>query len=276
MKRHSLVVFNIIMLCSLLLIPIALVNAYEDGYTTTNHLATDEIVMDGAWTAGTWTYDGEWNDTEVPPNLPPTFHWRQKWTWPNGTIIMEHFLIEFFTDNTTDAGDYFQFCVDCNADGGTAPQSDDFRVDYVGHDISGLTVYRGDGSGWVEYTDYIVPDDIEIEDSISTSPFNSNPHWIIEFTMNRSKTEFDVVNAGYQPWTRVAVYDANTSTLVSWPPTSRDVPDDWGLEMGTTEPIVPEALTVVAVVLLSSVAVAVSFYLLRKKPKTENHNAVKT
>ena len=273
MKRFVLVAFSIIVLCGLLLLPTALVNAYEAGYETTNYSATDEIVMDGAWTAGSWTYGTEWNDTDIPPNLPATFHWRQKWTWPSN--IMEHFLIEAFTDNTTDTGDYFQFCVDCDADGGTAPQSDDFRVDYVGHDISGLTVYQGDGSGWVEYTDYTVPDHIHIEESISSSPLDSNPHWIIELTMDRTK--FDVSGSGYSPWIRVAVYDESNDSagVQAWPPTSPDVPGDWGLETGTTANI-PEPLTIGAVVLLSSVAILVSFYFLRKRPKTESHSAVKT
>ena len=273
MKGSVLLIFSIIVLCGLLLMPTALVNAYEAGYETTNYLATDEMVMDGAWTAGTWTYGGEWNDAEVPPNLPATFHWRQKWTWPV-PIIMEHFLIEAFTDNTNDAGDYFEFCVDGDASGGAAPQAGNYRVRYEGHTT--ITVYEGDGSGWVEYTNYTVPDHIHIVESISSSPLNSNPHWIIEFTMNRTK--FDVSTSGYRPWIRVAVYDASNASagVQAWPlGSSADVPDEWGLEIGTVSQI-PEALTIVAVVVLSSVAVAVSFYFLRKRPKTESHSAVKT
>ncbi len=57
--------------------------------------------------------------------------------------------------------------------------------------------------------------------------------------------------------------------------TSPDVPDDWGLETETIETI-PEPLTIVAVILLSSVAIAISFYFLRKRPQTESPSAVKT
>lgn len=75
---------------------------------------------------------------------------------------------------------------------------------------------------------------------------------------------------------RVAAYDASTSTLVSWPPNSaRDVPDEWGTQEYQYAAI-PEALTVGAVVLLSSVAVAVSFYCLRKRPKIESSASIKT
>jgi len=75
---------------------------------------------------------------------------------------------------------------------------------------------------------------------------------------------------------RVAAYDANTSTLVSWPPNAdRDVPDQWGTQ-NYQYAAFPETLTITAVVLLSSVAVAVSFYCLRKRPKTQSYNSGKT
>jgi len=264
MKRYLLAVFSIILLCSLLLMPIALVNAYYDDYETSNYLAIETPVTDGAWTT-----DTEWDDAEVPTNLPATFHWRDKWTYPGG-IIIEHYIIEFFTDDTNDTGDYFQYCCDRLADGGDAPQPDDIRIDYMGHSgLSGLTVYQGNGAGWEEYTDFTWPDHIYISESISSSPLDSNPHWIIELTMDRTKFDVSQSTPAYCPWIRVAVYDASNDTAgaQAWPPTSEDVPDDWGLETGVYANI-PEALTIAAVFLLSSVAVAVSFYFLRKRPKT--------
>ena len=269
MKQSVLVALSIIVLCGLTL-PTALVYAYYSGYETTNFQAKETPVEDGSWTT-----DNEWDDAMTPPNLLATFHWRQKWTWPEN--IIEHFLIEFFTDNTNDTGDYFQLCIDNNANGGTAPQPDDIRIDWVGHDVAGLTVYQGNGTGWVEFTDFTWDVDIYIADSISSSPLNSTPHWIIELRMDRSKSEFDVSGAGYSPWIRLAVYDESNSEagVQAWPPTSRDVPDDWGLETGTTENI-PESLTIVTVVLLSSVAIVVSCHFLRRRLKTENPSAVKT
>lgn len=266
MKKSVLVAF-IVLFCSLLALPTAFVSAYAEGYENTNYAAMDAPIMDGAWSEGSWSFDppGEWGDSMVPPLLPDTFLWRQKWTQPD--VILQHFLIEALTDNTTDSGDYFEFCIDLDANGGTAPQANDFRLTYDGDGT--LTVYEGDGSGWVEYTDYVVPDDIQIMDSMDSSPSNDNDHWILEFDLNKDK--FDISGAGYQPWIRLAVYDASNDTagVQSWPlDSSPDVPDEWGLEIGTTANI-PEALTVGVVILLSSVAVAVSFYFLRKRPQVK-------
>lgn len=266
MKRSFLVAFSVIVLCGILL-PTTVVNAYYEGYETNNYMATEEPVVDG-----TWTTDTEWTDSITPPNLPDTFLWREEWTMPGD--IIEYFLIEFFTDNTDDAGDYFQLCIDHLADGGSAPQADDIRIDWVGHDVSGLTLYQGDGTGWVEFTGYTWDTDIYIVDSISSSPENSTEHWIIELWMDRSAPHFDVSQGGgsYMPWIRLAVYDESTDTLAAWPPTSQDVPDDWGLEIGTPETI-PESLTFVTAALLSSVAIVVSCHFLRRRPKTGKTSA---
>jgi hypothetical protein len=268
MKRSVLVAFSIIVLSGLLL-SIALVSAYQAGYENTNYAAITAPVTDGKWT----TTD-EWLDAMVPPNLPTTFHWREKWTQPSD--IIQHFIVEAFTDSTNDTGDYLQFCYDRSANGGSAPQTDDIRLDYVGHNGSGLTLYQGNGTGWAKWTGWDASY-VAVVETISSSPLNSNPHWIYEFWVDKSKAEFDISGAGYAPWIRVAVYDASNATagVQSWPPSSVDVPSNWGLETGTTSSI-PESLTIVSVVLLSSVAVVVSFYLLRKRPKTEIHSAVKT
>jgi len=252
------------------MLPTALVNAYYSGYATTNYQAMNANTEDGKWTTST-----EWTDAATPPNLPPTLLVREKWTWPSD--ILEHFLIEFYADSTNDTGDYFQLCIDCQANGGSAPQTDDIRIDYVGHTLSGLTLYRGTGTGWAPFTSYTYGTDILIAETKTSSQMNSSLHWIIELMMDRSKAEFDISVAGYAPWIRFAVYDASNSALgvQAWPPTSRDVPNDWGLETGTIENI-PEGITLMPVVLLSSVAVVVSFYFLRKRSKTENQSAGKT
>jgi formate hydrogenlyase subunit 3/multisubunit Na+/H+ antiporter MnhD subunit len=57
--------------------------------------------------------------------------------------------------------------------------------------------------------------------------------------------------------------------------TSPDVLGNWESETGTIE-TVPEPLTIAAVILLSCVAVAVSFYFLRKRPETESHSTRKS
>jgi len=258
------------MLCSLLLMPTTLVNAYYEGYTNVNYVAIETPVDDGNWTT-----PAEWTDTAVPTNLSDTFDWREKWI--QGTNIIQHFMIEFFTDTTDDAGDYFQLCYDRTANGGTTPQTDDVRIDWVGHTASGLTIYQGNGTGWEVLGGVSWGSDIYIVDSISDSPSNSTAHWIIELWLNKDNPAFDITGSNYQPGLRIAVYDESNSAagVQAWPPTSQDAPDDWGLEYGTTETI-PEALTIGAVIVLSSVAVAVSFYCLRKRPKTEPCTSAKT
>lgn len=271
MKRSILVALSVIMLCALLSMPTAPVKAFYDAYQNVNYVAIDTPVDDGSWTTPT-----EWTDAAEPSNLSDTFIWREKWTQPSD--IIQHFLIEFFTDNTNDTGDYFQICYDRDADGGATPQDDDVRIDYVGHSgSSGLTVYQGNGTGWVVLGGLSWDTDIYVSESLSDSPLNGSTHWIIELWINKSNPAFDISNSGYQPGLRVAVYDASNDAagVQAWPPTSQDVPDDWGLEYGNTSSI-PEAFTIAAVVLLSSVAVAVSFYFLRKHPKTERHNPEKT
>jgi len=136
--------------------------------------------------------------------------------------VTQTILIEILNDNTNDAEDYWQICFDGNADGGTAPQIDDLRIDIVGH--STVTWYKGTGTGW---TAIATPSATQFQwkDSISASPVSSTPHWILELMIE--KTSVGVVA---QFWARIAVYDASNSEagVQAWPPTSRDVPADWG------------------------------------------------
>ena len=73
---------------------------------------------------------------------------------------------------------------------------------------------------------------------------------------------------------RIAVYDASNpeAGVQAWPPNSDvNVPDEWGvIPTYSSEPI-PESIGFGVAMLLSSVAVAVSFYFLRKRPKTESY-----
>ena len=268
MKQFVLVVFSAILLCGLLL-QTALVSAYTTGYEITNYLATNDVVEDGKWTTSS-----EWTDAATATNLPTTLLFREKWTFPGDILV--HGLVEFFTDNTNDTGDYFQICYDPLANGGSAPQTDDVLINYTGHSRSGLTLYKGNGTGWVVWTGYTYGTDIAIVDTRTGSQMNSSSHWILEFMMDRSKSDFDPSSAGYAPWIRIAMFDASNSAagVQSWPPTSRDVPSNWGLETGIYANI-PESSTILPIVLLSSVAVAVGFYFLRKRPKTEIRSAGK-
>ncbi len=260
MKKVALFALCILLFC--MLSSTTLVNAFYAGYTYTNYQAQVTPTTDGKWTS-----PDEWLDAMVPTNTPEAFAWREKWTYPEGTTIILHVLFEFFTDNTNSTDDYYQFCVDNTANGGATPQTDDIRIDWVGHSQSGLKVYRGTGTGWTEFTDYTWGTDLKIVETLDESPLNSEPHWIMELTMSRSKTEFSVSSSNYVPGIRLAVYDGDTPAqgVQAWPPTERDFPSDWGQENGKMEQI-PETFSIIVVALLSSFAVA-GVYLMRKNPK---------
>jgi len=65
-------------------------------------------------------------------------------------------------------------------------------------------------------------------------------------------------------------YDASNPGFKAWPPTDPDVPDTWGIENYTMEPI-PEGLTFGVMALLSTVSVFVGYkyFVKRKETKVE-------
>ncbi len=262
MKRNILVAFCILALCSLpLLANTVTVNAAPaSGYTRTDWYLQITKTIDG-----TWTNDTEWTDGE-PTLISGNVTFRSVWDMG----VYTQFVIEFFTDTTNDTGDYWQMCIDKADAGGTALSDANFRIDIVGH--TNLTVYQGGASGWTEFPS--AKSDVEWANSISASPMNSTPHWILEIRVLK--------NAGAQMMNevwglRVACFDASNAAagVQAWPPnSSRDVPDQWGTQTYQMAAY-PEALTITAVILLSSAAVIVGFYWLRKRPKTESYSAGK-
>ena len=249
------------MLCSLLLLITA-------GTTMAGNPDYSIIEYTGGITPatvdGVWTTEDEWNDAlTVPISDNVTF-----WYYAEITIYSCEFLVEIFNDDTNDTGDYWQFCFDDSNGGGTAPASGDYRVDIVGH--TDVVIYTGDGESWVQTTN--TPSDIGLTwaNSISASPIDSTPHWILEFTF--IKTVALIPNA---PPTglRVAVYDASNSAagVQDWAPSSDvNVPDEWGLISGYSPDPIPEGLTIGVMVLLSSVSVLVCNHFLRKRPRKES------
>jgi hypothetical protein len=77
----------------------------------------------------------------------------------------------------------------------------------------------------------------------------------------------------------VSYYDEDTGETQQWPPAdatpagSPDVPDSWGYIIYSEDPnptqTIPEGISILAIVALSSTALVVSFYWLRKKPTKE-------
>ncbi|MEM0057928.1 MAG: hypothetical protein QXG09_03560 [Candidatus Bathyarchaeia archaeon] len=257
MKRIVYIAIFAAALCSLLLLKtgsmpkIDPVEAAEPGYVRIDYMPDPNvtITIDGRWTVDNeWTNNGEitWIENKVL--------FRSVWSFVSMSEVYDTWLVEFFTDNTNDTGDYWQMCIDGDQSGGFAPQAGDYRIDIIGHTT--LKVYQGTGTGWSEVTP---PASIQWANSISASPMNSTPHWILELRFNKPD-----LGAGPYWNFRLAVYDESTGELLSWPPTPRDVPDRYGFQDFRME-VVPEGLNIGATVLLSSFSVIVGSYTLRKR-----------
>ena len=265
MKRAVLVAFCIIALCSLgLVMKTRTARAYQPGYEVNDHTALNACTVDGNWTT-----TNEWTDAaekQLDGSLNVIF--RLKYTVPSyePLIVYQYYLIEFFDDTTDDPGDYWQICYDGAPDGGTAPKTDDIRMDFVGHNITGFTFYRGNGTGWSPSTAYAWGTNIYIVDGLGTSPLSSTPHWIAEIMIEH-------IYFGIQAdqWIRVAAYDESNggAGVQAWPESSVNVPEDWGVSWSTNEPI-PEALTIGVMVLLSSVSVLIASHYFRKQSRIES------
>ena len=259
MKRGLFAIFCILALCSLLLANAGTTEAAEPGYERTVYNTLYYPTIDGKWT----TFD-EWTDGEVTM-IGEDVSFVTTWDLANSGTT--RFLVEFFSDNTTDAGDYWQICFDGDQSGGTAPSSGDYRIDIEGHTT--LTVYEGTGSGWTEVA---TPSGIEWYNSMSDSPTNSTSHWILEMNVQHNAVELSIADRNY----RLAVYDDNsTAGVLAWPPTDRDVPNAWGVEI-QSQSAIPESLSVAVFVILSSFAVVVSFFFLRKRSKMTSYSSGKT
>jgi hypothetical protein len=243
MKRELLVVFA---LCSIsLLMCTEMAIAYNPAYPTTIYSGTAPTI-DGTWTPRTMA---EWIDAATPAGIPASFTFRDKYSvaFVGGALkVYENSLIEFFTDNTNDAGDYVQICYDNNATGAAAPKPGDLRIDIIGHSGTVVT-YNGTGTGWAPVN---ISSSIVVAQTLSASPLSSTPHWITEFQIEKQSVSLQMVNA-----IRIAVYDASNPSagVKAFPPASQqDVPSGWSQVLVGTGTFLPavqaRAFTNVAVI----------------------------
>jgi hypothetical protein len=208
---------------------------------------------------GMWTSEDEWTDGEITV-IGEDVAFRS--TWEMGDFVNTRWIVEFFSDTTDDAEDYWQFCTDGDQSGGTAPQAGDFKFEITGH--TDLVWYEGDGTGWTEVT--LDETEIEWANALSESPTDSTEHWILEFTIPKNG---GTVQLGITWNLRVAVYDASNpdAGVLAWPEGSEeDDPSGWGMENYQMANI-PEGLSFGVLVLLSSAAVIVASVVLRKRSK---------
>lgn len=223
------------------------VNAGNPAYSIIEYPSINTATVDGMWTTA-----DEWTDTPATPlagNATGMFGYNIQ----DFTNLGLEWIIEIFTDNTNDTGDYWQICLDNNNTGGAVPDAWDFKIEIIGHTT--LKVYRGTGSGWTEITP--LPGEITWSNKIAPSPWNSTPHWILEI-VDSSKVAGNIQVPNPPPTgMRIAAYDANTKTLASWPPNSRaDIPDEWGVIPTFSMTPIPENTNLLAAALLSSITIA--------------------
>ena len=124
-------------------------------------------------------------------------------------------------------------------------------------------VGMGDGSDWAEYA--TTEGEMEWANSLSTSPTNSTPHWILEFQIDKDSGIIQM----YDVWNfLLQVNDASNPVFLAWPPTDPNVPDEYGIENYSNEPI-PEGLTFGVMALLSSISVIVGYKYFVKRKETK-------
>ena len=260
MKKIIATTFCSIMLCSLLvLITAGTTMAAEPGYERISYATQVYPTIDGMWTS-----EDEWTDGDITM-IGTDVAFRSTWEYID--VATTRWIVEFFSDTTDDPGDYWQFCIDGDQSGGSSPQVGVHRkFEITGH--TDLAWYMGDGTGgWTEVS--LDASEIEWANSLSASPTDSTPHWILEFNIVKNT---GTVQLGILWNFRLAVYDASNSEagVLAWPPTDADIPDTWGIENYSSEAI-PEGLTFGVMVLLSSVSVLVGYkyFVKRKETKAE-------
>ena len=230
---------------------------YAAGYEITEYWGADVTTFDGAWTTTEEWAQGEPHYMGTPQMGLWIFQLDPGITF--GTYNM-NWLVEF-ADNTQDAGDIIQICVNPALDN-TSPQAGtDFKIE-----IQGLTtekVYEGTGSGWTETTAG-GGGVVEMQASVTTSAHDPAHHVIAEFSVDKGT----LFGGGAPPQNfRVACYDATTDAWTAWPPeSSADNPSTWGIIMDYSADPFPEGLTIGLMLALSSLAAVVSLRYF-KKPK---------
>ena len=255
MKKLT-IAFTLILLCCLLL---GNVKAVEEGYTVTEAYQAGDVEIDGEWDAEEWDSSIIWIENIDPSDA--RFGYKMASTDP----LYMAYIIDFPNENTMDAEDVWQICLDGTSLGGTAPTTDCNKMEIVGHET--LTVYVGDGSDWVEMQGADVYWNVSLTTTLDVAPYNED-HYVLELKVD--KGTLGAWGAQQPPHgLRIAMYDASNETQgwIAWPPESDpDIPDGWGL-IDTAVGTVPESLSFGVVALLSSAAVAVIFYSRRKHPK---------
>lgn len=266
MKKVGFIIF-----CTLSVFVLAIagtVSAYNATFTHTCYAGASPTIN------GQYTTGEEWGSA-----LTTSFgtNGQFKTQWCMSPSVYASFLIET-TDATNDAGDYWVVCLDATEDGaltepdgGSAPKTNDFKLVITGHDSPTVQWYKGTGTAWTPITPTGFSDVLIFQQaqSLSASPMSSTPHYIWEMHIDKTNTAgLGITPMGYNWAQYIAYYDAHAggAGLQSWPPApATDTnPNSWGYVPYSMD-AVPEGLSIVLVVALSSVAVIAGSVLLRKR-----------
>jgi hypothetical protein len=243
----------VLALCSMLIVAnVGVAEASEAGYITIEYLAISPVVVDGNWTS-----KDEWLDAPFC-SISPMADWAYKLDYTS-EVYLKSFLIEF-DDNTTDAEDRWQICIDVSNDGGAAPNANDVKFEIEGHTT--LKCFLGNGTIWIPTNST----GVKWKDSLVTGlPNETSPHYVLELQVDAVTFPGDYFAPPHG--VRVACYDASDKILgwQSWPPTPETNPSRWGEIVGIWE--VPESLTIGAAALVSLAALVVGARCFRK-PRT--------
>lgn len=250
MKKFVTTTFCILMLCSLLL-TVATVMAAEPGYERFSHPTQVIPTIDGMWTS-----PDEWTDGEE--------------TWIGTDVVfrstldsgMTRWIVEFLTDTTDNTGDYFRFCIQGFPSGGGVVR----KFEILGHTTLAYYIASNlqGGGGWTPADP--VEGEIVWANSLSASPTSSTPHWILEFQIDKDSGQITMDDV----WDfYLEVFDQSNPSFHAWPPTDELVPEEWGIENYSSEPI-PEGLTFAVMALLTTFSMLVGYKYVVKRKETKS------
>jgi hypothetical protein len=272
MKKMGIAIFCVLSLFVLSLVGNA--RAYNAAYTHTLYAASNPPTIDGTYAQGDeWVASGT-------QTFGTNGIFRDQWTMsPNLACL----LIET-ADGTNDAGDYWVVCYDSTEtgtttepDGGPKPTAFDYKLVVTGHGATAAVQwYKGTGTGWTSAGSATGG----LTQAQTLSPYTpkiGTPHYVLELAIDKADTSLGSVPMGYNWANYIAYYDAHDGGygLQQWPPApaSADVPDSWGYityDMAANPtPDVPESISIIAMLAVSSVAVA-GVVLLRKRQRIAN------
>jgi hypothetical protein len=264
MRRVLAIAFSILMACFLLLGTVVRVQASAEGYDITEAYSAGGVDLDGQWGETEWDSNSVWVEYIDPYDARFGYKMAMGETQYYMSWILD------FPDDTDDAGDVWQICLDGTAAGGTAPTTDCNKIEITGDT---LAVYVGDGAGWEEMEG---ADVLWAKNFTTTGDWASyaEDHYVVEVMAD--KGSLGAWGANPPPeGLRVAHYDADNDTWIQWPPESdQAVPDGWGL-IADYGDLVPESLSLGVIVLLSTAAAAITLYFFHKRPKTASYSGIK-